>query len=32
MNKLTGFSETNFTCDSCGKEFQQEVAYSAAQN
>jgi transposase-like protein len=32
MNKLTGFSKTNFTCDSCGKEFQQEVAYSVAKN
>ena len=32
MNELTGFSKTNFTCDSCGKEFQQEVAYSVAQN
>ncbi|CFW92690.1 protein of unknown function [endosymbiont DhMRE of Dentiscutata heterogama] len=30
--KLTGFSKTNFTCDSCGKEFQQEVAYSMARN
>ena len=30
--KLTSFSETNFTCDSCGKEFQQEVAYSVAKN
>ena len=32
MNKLTGFSKTNFTCDTCGKEFQQEVAYSVARN
>src|SRR5437763_14771858 len=32
MDKLTGFSKVNFTCDSCGKEFQQEVAYSVAQN
>lgn len=32
MTKLTGFSKTNFTCDSCGKEFRQEVAYSVAQN
>ena len=32
MNKLTGFSKTNFTCDSCGREFQQEVAYSVARN
>ena len=32
MNQLTGFSKVNFTCDSCGKEFQQEVAYSVAQN
>ena len=30
--KLTGFSKTNFTCDSCGGEFHQEVAYSVAQN
>jgi len=30
--KLTGFSKVNFTCDSCGKEFQQEVAYSMAQS
>src|SRR6185437_9344537 len=32
MNQLTGFSKVNFTCDKCGKEFQQETAYSAAQN
>ena len=32
MNELTGFSKVNFTCDGCGKEFQQEVAYSVAQN
>ena len=32
MNKLTGFSKVNFTCDSCGKQFQQEVAYSVAQS
>lgn len=32
MNKLTGFSKTNFICDECGGEFQQEVAYSVAQN
>jgi len=32
MNKLTGFSKTNFTCDKCGGEFQQEIAYSVAQN
>jgi len=32
MNQLTGFSKVNFTCDSCGREFQQEIAYSAAQN
>ena len=30
--KLTGFSKVNFTCDSCGKQFQQEVAYSVAQS
>ena len=30
--KLTGFSKTNFTCDKCGGEFQQEVAYSVARN
>jgi hypothetical protein len=30
--ELTGFSEVNFICDSCGKSFQQEVAYSVAQN
>jgi hypothetical protein len=29
--KLTSFSDTNFTCNSCGKSFQQEVAYSVAQ-
>jgi len=32
MNELTGFSKTNFTCDKCGGEFYQEVAYSVAQN
>lgn len=32
MNKLTGFSKVNFTCDSCRKEFHQETAYSVAQN
>jgi len=32
MNQLTGFSKVNFTCDKCGKEFQQETAYSVAQN
>jgi hypothetical protein len=32
MNQLTGFSKVNFTCDSCGREFQQEIAYSVAQN
>ena len=32
MNELTGFSKVNFTCDKCGGEFQQEVAYSMAQN
>jgi len=32
MNQLTGFSKVNFTCDKCGKEFQQEVAYSMAKN
>src|SRR2546421_3602653 len=32
MNQLTGFSKVNFTCDKCGKEFHQEIAYSAAQN
>ena len=32
MNKLTGFSKVNFTCDSCGREFQQEVAYSMARD
>jgi transposase-like protein len=32
MKELTGFSKTNFTCDTCGKEFQQEVAYSVAKN
>ena len=32
MNKLFGFSKTNFTCDTCGKSFQQEVAYSVAQS
>jgi hypothetical protein len=31
-NQLTGFSKTNFTCDSCGGEFNQEIAYSIAQN
>jgi hypothetical protein len=30
--KLTGFSKTDFTCDSCGRQFQQEVAYSPARN
>jgi hypothetical protein len=30
--ELTGFSKTNFTCDSCGKKFYQEVAYSPARN
>ena len=30
--KLTGFSKVNFTCDKCGGEFRQEVAYSVAQN
>jgi hypothetical protein len=24
MNKLTGFSGVNFTCDKCGKEFCKE--------
>jgi len=32
MNKLTGFSKINFTCDKCGREFRQEVACSVAQN
>jgi len=32
MDKLTGFSKTNFTCDKCGGEFHQEVAYSVARN
>ena len=32
VNKLTGFSKVDFTCDSCGKEFQQKVAYSVASN
>jgi len=32
MNQLTGFSKVNFTCDKCGKEFQQEVAYSMAKS
>jgi len=32
MNELTGFSKVNFTCDKCGKEFHQEVAYSMARN
>lgn len=32
MNQLNSFSEVNFTCDSCGEEFQQEVAYSVAQS
>jgi hypothetical protein len=32
MNKLTGFSKVNFTCDSCRREFQQEIAYSVARN
>ena len=31
MDKLTGFSKINFVCDGCGREFQQEVAYSTAQ-
>jgi hypothetical protein len=30
--ELTGFSETDFTCDKCGREFYQEVAYSMARN
>ena len=30
--KLTAFSKVNFTCDRCGREFQQETAYSVAQN
>ena len=30
--KLTSFSKVNFTCDKCGKEFHQEIAYSVAQN
>jgi hypothetical protein len=32
MNELTGFSGVDFTCDKCGKEFHQEVAYSMARN
>jgi len=32
MNQLTGFSKVNFTCDKCGREFQQEVAYSMAKS
>ena len=32
MDKLTGFSKVNFTCDSCGGEFKQEIAYSMARN
>jgi hypothetical protein len=32
MNELTGFSKVDFTCDKCGKEFHQEVAYSMARN
>jgi hypothetical protein len=30
--ELTGFSEVDFTCDKCGREFYQEVAYSPALN
>ena len=32
MNQLNSFLKVNFTCDSCGREFQQEIAYSVAQN
>jgi hypothetical protein len=30
--ELTGFSKVDFTCDSCGKKFYQEVAYSPVRN
>jgi hypothetical protein len=32
MDKLTGFSKVNFTCDKCGGRFHQEVAYSMARD
>jgi len=32
VSKLTGFAKVNFTCDKCGREFYQEVAYSVARN
>jgi len=32
MNQLNRFGEVNFTCDRCGNNFQNEIAYSVAQN
>lgn len=30
--KLTPYPHTNFTCDKCGEEYEQETAYSVARN